>query len=166
MSTKTVTHPDATSWSARLARQATRRALVWAWALCCLAFLALGMFEIKGVVWFILIALTVAADFTLYLATHRVTDRPTSALDEREQVVRNRAYRSAYLVVFYGIVVVVGGALLLLFTGQEIASPWFSHPARHYVVLTGFGIAALQLVSLLPTAIVAWTERDEPGERD
>lgn len=166
MSTKTVTHPDVDSWSARLARQATRRALVWAWVICCLAFVALAVFEIKGVLWFILIALTIAADCTLYLATHRVTDRPTSTLDEREQAVRNRAYRTSYLVVFYAVVVAVGGAMLLYFSGQEIASRWVSHPAAHPAVLTGFGLATLQLVSLLPTAIVAWTESDEPGEMD
>jgi hypothetical protein len=136
--------------------------LVWAWALCCAGFVIFGSLEIEGPIWFVLFALTFATDVLLFSSTHRIADRPTSSLDEREQAVRNRAYRTAYLVVFYGLVVVIGGAMLLFFSGAEIASRWFSHPASHPAVLSGFGVAALQLVSLLPSAIIAWTERDEP----
>jgi hypothetical protein len=140
--------------------------LVWAWALCCAGFVALGAFEVKGPIWFVLFAFAFAADSALFIATHRVADRPTSTLDERQQVVRNRAYRAAYLFVFYAIVLVVGGAMLLFFSGHEIASRWLSHPANHPAAVSGFGVATLQLVSLLPTAIIAWTERDEPEESD
>jgi hypothetical protein len=166
MSSNTATHPDIPSRSAVLSRRTTRRGLVGAWALCCLGFLALAVFEVKGAVWFILFALAFASDILLYLSTHRVTDRPTSALDEREQTVRNRAYRSAYLLLFYAIILAVGGAMLLLYTGNLLLPQWLSHPAAHPVLLTGFGVATLQLVSLLPTALVAWTERDEPVEFD
>jgi len=96
--------------------------------------------------------------------THRVADRPTSTLDERQQAVRNRAYRGAYLIVFYRITLAVGGSMLLFFTGHELAARWLSHPASHPALLSGLGAATLQLVSLLPTALVAWSERDEPGE--
>jgi hypothetical protein len=154
------------TWASRFSRQASRRLLVWAWALCCVGFLALGVFEIKGLIWFVLFAFALASDGALFISTHRVADRPTSTLDERQQTVRNRAYRSAYLLVFYGIVLVVGGAMLLYFTGNEVASQWLSHPARHPALISGFGAATLQLVSLLPTAIIAWTERDEPEEFD
>jgi len=166
MNTHTVARPVPRSWRSRLAQQAPRRALVWAWALCCVAFLALGALEIKGAIWFVLFALTFAADALLFVATRRVADRPTSSLDERQQAVRNRAYRAAYLFVFYGLTLAVGGAMVLFFTGTEVASRWVSHPAGHPAVITGFGVATLQLVSLLPTAIVAWTERDEPEEFD
>jgi cytochrome bd-type quinol oxidase subunit 2 len=124
------------------------------------------VFEVKGPIWFVLFAFTFASDATLFIATHRVADRPTSTLDERQQAVRNRAYRTAYLLVFNTIVLVVGGAMLLFFTGHEIASRWVSHPASHPAVLSGIGVATLQLASLLPTAIIAWTERDEPGDFD
>lgn len=164
MSRDVATRATSSQWSAQLARQSTRRTLVAVWAFCCLAFLALGIADIKGVIWFVLIAITVAADVILFIATHRVTDLPTSALDEREQALRNRAYRSAYLAIFYAIAVVVGGALLLLLTGHEIGPQWLAHPAANVVPLTGFSLATLQVVSLLPTAIVAWTERDEPRD--
>jgi hypothetical protein len=164
MNADIIDHPASRSWRARLGGQAPRRALVCAWALCCAALVVLGALEIKGAVWFILLALTLGADVLLFVATHRVADRPTSMLDEREQALRNRAYRTAYLVVFYGLLLAVGGALVLFYAGAEIASPWVSHPASHPTVLTGFGIAVLQLVSLLPTAIIAWSERDAPDD--
>lgn len=166
MNSNTVAHPDSPSQPAILSRRVTRRRLVLGWAICCLALLTLGIFEVKGVIWFLLIALTVTVDTLLYLATRRVTDRPTSSLDERERTVRNRAYRTSYLAVFYGITVVVAGAMLLFYTGQELASRWLAHPASHPAFLSGLGIATLQLVALLPTAIVAWSELDEPGEID
>jgi hypothetical protein len=149
---------------ATLSRRAPRRALVGAWALCCLAFLALAVVEVKGPVWFAVFALTFVVDALLFMTTRRVTDRPTSSLDEREQAVRNRAYRAAYLIVFYGIMLAVGGAMLLYFTGNEVARQWLSHPAAHPAVISGFGVATLQLASLLPTALLAWNEGDEPAE--
>lgn len=166
MSSNTVAHSAPASWLATFARRTPRRGLVVAWALCCLAFLALGALEIKGVVWFLLFALALAADIARFSATRLVTDPPTVALDERQQAVRNRVYRGAYLLVFYGMVLAVGGAMLLLYTGNEVASHWFSHPASHPVMLAGFGVATLQLVSLLPTAILAGTEQDGPGDLD
>jgi hypothetical protein len=162
MSIDTLDPPTATSWRSRLAQQGPRRALVWAWALCCAGFIILGALEIEGPVWFVLFALTFGADVLLFVSTHRIADRPTSSLDERERSVRNRAYRTAYLIVFYGLTAVIGGALLLFFSGSEVASRWVSHPASHPAALTGFGVATLQLVSLLPSAIIAWTEQDEP----
>jgi predicted membrane protein len=166
MSNTMATHVNRSSWSARLGRRSIRRELVGVWAFCCLAFVALGAFEIKGVVWFVLFALTFAADALLFASTRRVTDRPSSTLDEREETLRNRAYRSAYLFVFYGLLLVVGGAMALFFTGNELAARWIAHPAAQPAVLTGFGVATLQLVALLPAAIVAWTERDDPAEFD
>ncbi len=100
------------------------------------------------------------------MATHRVADRPTSTLDERQQAVRNRAYRSAYLILFALVTVVVGGAILAFTTGNLVASQWLAHPDRHPTVLTGFGVIVLQLASLLPTAIIAWNETDTPNEAD
>jgi hypothetical protein len=166
MSSKSVARPTTRSWSSRLAQRTTRRTLVWAWALCCAGFLAFGVFEIKGPIWFILFALTFAADGALFIATRRVTDRPTSTLDERQQAVRNRAYRTAYLLVFYALSLIVGGAMLLFFTGNEVGPNWPAHPASHPALISGFGVAALQLVSLLPTATIAWMEQDEPEDFD
>jgi len=159
-------HTPARSLPPLLSSRSGRRALAAAWALCCLAFLVLGSLEIKGVLWFVLFAVTLLADGLLFAATHRVADRPTSTLDERERAIRNRAYHAAYLLVFYGLLVVVGGAMLLFFTGNEIATRWFSHPTDHPAALTGFGVATLQLVALLPTALVAWMEGDEPDDLD
>jgi diacylglycerol kinase len=153
-------------WSGWLSHQAIRRTLTLAWVLCCLAFLTLGGFSIQGAVWFVLFALTLGADILLYAATHGVADRATGALDERQQAVRDRAYRTAYAVVCSGIVVVVGGAMLLFFTGNEVAPWWFAAPSSHPATLAGFGVATLQLTAFLPTALVAWTEPDEPGELD
>lgn len=153
-------------WSAHFSQRASRRALVWAWLLSCAGFLALAVMEIKGVFWFALFAYAFAADLALFMATHRVADRPTSTLDERQQVVRNRAYRTAYLVLFALVTVAVGGALLAFTTGTTVASQWLAHPDRHPTVLTGFGVIVLQLASLLPTAIIAWNEPNTPTEID
>lgn len=166
MNTKMIVHPGSRSLSARLSRRTSRRKIVGGWVLCCVGFLALASFEVKGIVWFALIALTLAVDAALYVATHRITDRPTASLDEREQTVRNQAYRSAYLLVFYGIILAVGGAMLLLYSGNLLMPRWLAHPAAHPEVLTGFGVATLQIVSLLPTALIAWSEQDAPTEFD
>lgn len=166
MSSQMTASPPLQNRSARLSRQSTRRAFVGAWVACCLGLLLLGVLEVTGPVWFVLLALALIVDIALFVATHRVTDRPTAALDERQQAVRDRAYRSAYLLVFYALSLVVAAAMLLFFTGNEPAAATLSHPASHPALLSGLGIVTLQLLSLLPTALVAWTEGDEPSDLD
>ena len=80
--------------------------------------------------------------------------------------MRNRAYHAAYTSVTNVMIVVIGGAMLLFLTGLEVGPKWLSHPTGHAAAITGFGLATLQLFSLLPTSIVAWTEGDEPGDSD
>lgn len=162
MSTQTMNRSASRSWTSRLSERTPRRVLVGIWALCCVGFLAFGVFEVKGAVWFALFAVAFAADITLFVATQRVADRPTSNLDERERAIRNDAYRSSYLLVFFGILVAVGGAIVLFTTGNQLAPQILAHPASHPAFLIGFGVAALQLVSLLPTSLIAWTEGDLP----
>jgi hypothetical protein len=152
-------------WRGQFTQQAPRRALVVAWALCCIAFLVLAAIELTGPIWFVLIAATLAVNVLLFLATHRVADLPTSALDERQRAVRDRSFRVAYRVVAGLILVTIGGGIIL-FTSGVGAPTWLSYPGQHSAVVMGLGLACLQLVSLLPTALIAWTERDEPAEID
>lgn len=166
MNEHTVTQSGTGFWSAHFSQRTSRRALVWAWLLSCAGFLLLAVMEVKGILWFVLFAYAFAADLALFMATHRVADRPTRTLDERQQAIRNRAYRSAYLILFALVTVAVGGAILAFTTGTQVASQWLAHPEQHPAVLTGFGVIVLQLASLLPTSIIAWNETDTPSEVD
>ena len=74
-------------------------------------------------------------------------------LDERQQVVRDRAYRRAYRVVQ----VVLAAFLVAAWAGpRPVTFPGY----RWQVVLTGLAWAAL----VLPTVVVAWTEPMNPDD--
>jgi hypothetical protein len=91
---------------------------------------------------------------TYYLVAND-TDR---ALDERQQIVRDRAYRVAYTV--------LATLCLLAVVYGEIAvdskgSWWLPRSANEMQVVLW---AVLLLIFTLPTAIVSWTEPDAPKE--
>ena len=163
MNVPTLTHPPSSFWRVQLSRQSRRRALVLVWALCCAAVITLALLGVTGIVWFALFAVLLGTDVVLFLATHRVADFSTPKLDERQQALRNRAYRTAYLLIAGGSIVAVGTSVLLA-TGTSVGVDWLAHSGQHVAVLTSMGVVVLQLLCLLPTALVAWTEPDEPGE--
>jgi hypothetical protein len=91
--------------------------------------------------------------FLLDQATVGVLRLDPGELDERQQVVRDRAYRRAYRVVQ----VVLAVFLVAAWAGPPPVS--FSG-YRWQVVLTGLAWAAL----VLPTMVVAWTEPVDPDD--
>ena len=87
--------------------------------------------------------------FLLDQATVGVLRLHPGQLDERQQVVRDRAYRRAYRVVQVVLVAAWAGPRPVTFFGY-----------RWQVVLTGLAWAAL----VLPTVVVAWTEPVDPDD--
>jgi hypothetical protein len=91
--------------------------------------------------------------FLLDQATLGVLRLDPGQLDERQQLVRDRAYRRAYRVVQ----VVLAGFLVAAWAGPR---PVTFSGSRWQVVLTGLAWAAL----VLPTVVVAWTEPVDPDD--
>lgn len=91
--------------------------------------------------------------FLLDQATVGVLRLDPGELDERQQVVRDRAYRRAYRVVQ----VVLAAFLVAAWAGLR---PVTLAGYRRQVVLTGLAWAAL----VLPTVVVAWTEPVDPDD--
>ena len=91
--------------------------------------------------------------FLLDQATVGVLRLDPGELDERQQVVRDRAYRRAYRVVQ----VVLAAVLIAAWAGPR---PVTFSGYRWQVVLTGLAWAAL----VLPTMVVAWTEPVDPDD--
>jgi hypothetical protein len=91
--------------------------------------------------------------FLLDQATVGVLRLDPGQLDERQQVVRDRAYRRAYRVVQ----VVLAVFLVAAWAGPR---PVTFSGYRWQVVLTGLAWAAL----VLPTVVVAWTEPVDPDD--
>ena len=91
--------------------------------------------------------------FLLDQATVGVLRLDPGQLDERQQVVRDRAYRRAYRVVQ----IVVACFLVAAWAGPR---PVTFTGYRWQVVLTGLAWATL----VLPTMVVAWTEPVDPDD--
>jgi hypothetical protein len=91
--------------------------------------------------------------FLLDQATVGVLRLDPGELDERQQLVRDRAYRRAYRVVQ----VVLAGFLVAAWAWPR---PVSVSGYRWQVVLTGLAWAAL----MLPTMVVAWTEPVDPDD--
>jgi hypothetical protein len=155
--------PPVPTASGRIATKTARRALALAWVAYCAGFLALAAFEFTGPIWFVLIALTLVVDTLLFLTTHRIADFSPPRLDERQRAVRDHAYRAAYLVVGSTLLLVLGGGVVL-FTSGSSAPEWLSHPGSHAATLLGLAMTCIQIVCLLPTILIAWSERDEPPD--
>jgi hypothetical protein len=164
MNLPTLTPPTTVVRRAPFARRSQRRALVLVWALCCLGALALALWAVTGIIWFVLFAVLVVTDLMLVTATHRVADFATRGLDEREQAVRDRAFRTAYLLLAGTSVAALSVSLLLLLTGTTVETAWVAHARQQVALLSSMGLVVLQLLCLLPTALVAWSAPDDPGE--
>ncbi len=109
--------------------------------------------------WFLLLILvpgfvTLLSFAGLYTSTYSMADQPDKRLDERQRMVRDRAYRLAYqvvatvllLLIFYAMVAIDGGDL------------WFPRTLNQFSAIFW---GAMLLTTSLPTAMIAWTEPDE-----
>ena len=109
-----------------------------------------------GPVSFILIGLTVVGAFVLYRFVRNRADMPGDGLDERQRMLRDRAWIMSYQVL--STVVIIGIAIvgvLVLGFGQPITID--AGLANALVLCMG------TLVPLLPVAALAWVEPDAPA---
>jgi hypothetical protein len=151
---------------ARLGRRAVRRALVALIVLICLDF-AFGPALLSGAGALLFLVL-VLCNFALGRATSRIASAGPGALDERQEALRNRAFRVAYAV----FALVVGGGTLVAYTASLDSRAWLASRLSGGAILV-----FLQLLFFLPTMAVAWLEPDRltdepapprpmsPGER-
>lgn len=117
------------------------RALYW------LAFVAQSL----------IFGLVIALASALYYAEHNYAGRADAALDERQRLVRDRAYRLAYRA-FFGLSLTLTLALLV-----AIAAGWHWLPGERGALITlllGYCAAGVSL----PAAIIAWTEPEANDE--
>lgn len=121
--------------------------------------------EISAFIFFSILGLVLAGTTAFYLVSfairgsvQHVADKGDDGLDERQRVVRDRAYRSACHV--------VTGALMSTLLYGQLASQFQLWLPPAGVFQIGLPLV-FALTFTLPTAIVAWNEPDpEPEEED
>ncbi len=109
-----------------------------------------------GSVSFLLILVTVVGAFVLYAF---VRDRVNQGarLDERQRVLRDRAWVFCYEILSVVIVMVVAVlAVVVLIMGRTVTLDG--------AVVSGLAICIGVLIPLLPVAALAWVEPDPPAE--
>ncbi|MBV8194590.1 MAG: hypothetical protein JOY80_03595 [Candidatus Dormibacteraeota bacterium] len=148
-------HREPGAW---LGRRLVRRALVMAIVAVCVGLLTLGPPTLGGsggflLFFFMLVVLNVA----LGRATQRVSTASEWTVDERQEALRNRAHRIAY--------VLLGLLAALVFAADLVTAQsraWLSDTLRG-----GGWIVFLQIIFVLPAMVVAFLEPDqirpEPG---
>lgn len=157
--TQTVLHRPAPSLGRTI-----RRALVLATYLGYMVLVA--MFWARSVRdlpdWFLLLILvpgfvTLLSFAGLYTSTYSMADQPDKRLDERQRMVRDRAYRFAY----QALAAVFLVAALYAYIALDSGSLWFPRTSNQ---LNAFFWGAMLLATTLPTAVIAWTEPDDLDE--
>lgn len=160
----------ATAWTLRsarrqpgswLGRQAVRRALVVGLLVVCACLVAIGALpaDVASGSFVFLLVLLVLLNVALGQATLRMASAPETAVDERQEALRNRAHTIAYAL----LAVVVGGSVAVAWLAGPVTRSWITS------ALTGggAGLALLELLFVLPGMVVAWLEPDhvpaEPG---
>ena len=86
----------------------------------------------------------------------RITNDPDGAIDERQRAVRDRAYRSSYLV--------LSGLLIAAFGYGIVAVDWGLPRPRTHGALGLVVWTVVVLVTLLPTTVLAWSEPDPAAD--
>lgn len=145
------------SW---LGRRAVRRAVVGLIAADCLALMAspapLPSSPSAGSGVLGLLLFLVVLNVALGGATQRVASAPDTAVDERQEALRNRAHRIAYVI----FAAVVGGTLVVADVAASQTRSWLA---------SSFGggglIVLLELLFVLPAMVLAFLEASYP-ERD
>ena len=156
--------PSRFSWAVRPMARSRRRLLVLATYLCFAVFLVV-MYRgytaeprwpgLLGLVAVILFVATAAAFMRLVTAPGYAADTLDRPLDERQRLVRDRAYRLAY----YVLTLLFGALSLGALYAASNDDAWSSvRVATLFVPWLTF------LPGSLPTAVVAWTEPDPPED--
>lgn len=130
-----------------------RRQLVIAWVVALLLMVAAIVVFRSPIVTVIALVPACFTIWRLRLAVHTMADLPDAAIDERMLQVRNAAYRLAY-------VIVASVATTLLLIGSLASDiprlQW--QPAPHHIEAALWFFIVLTIA--LPSAILAWTERE------
>jgi hypothetical protein len=131
----------------------TRRYLVVAWVVALLLLVGVILVVRSSIVTVIALAPAWFTIWRLRAAVRTMADLPDTAIDERMLQVRNAAYRLAY-------VIVAGVATTLLLVGYLASDiprlQW--QPAPHHMEAALWFFIVLTIA--LPSAILAWTERE------
>jgi hypothetical protein len=90
------------------------------------------------------------------LGAWSIANDSDNALDERQQRVRDRAYRPSYWVV--SLILLLGAAYVQL---ADSSGWWLPSSTEAFQGITW---TLIFLTMTLPTAIIAWTEPDAPAE--
>ncbi len=95
-------------------------------------------------------------------ATGTVVDKPRSILDERQEGMRNRAYRLSYQIMM-GLALLLGLAFALVRSSFTQYPSFFVLSDPEAAVRAALG-AYFVLLFILPTTAIAWLEPDPPTE--
>jgi hypothetical protein len=145
-------------------RRSTRRTLVAALAGICLLFILSPFVADRMVTWLppltiVLIAGLLVLNVLLRFATHSLAVAPDRFVDERQEAVRNMAYRLSHkvLAVAFGIPLWL---VVSYVTSRHAATP--ANGASNI----GLAVTYLELLYFTPTAIIAWLEPDAVADED
>ena len=140
-------------------RSARRFWLVTAYA-SLLALLLLGWTGVLASDTLILIgAFAVMAIFVrLNRATGTVADKPKSVLDERQEAMRNRAYRLSYQIMMV-LALLLGLAFALVRSSFTPYPSFFALSDPEAALMAALGVYFV-LLFILPTTMIAWLEPD------
>ncbi len=149
-----------------LGRQRVRRGLTLALGLICVllaegpAVGALIGADWETVAGILAVLLMLGLNAVLRSATRRLAVAEDSALDERQERIRNYAYRLSHrvLVVAFGIPL-----WLLFFHAPSSGNPSWLQDAESNA---GLIVVYLELLFFLPTAAIAWIEPDTPEDEE
>jgi hypothetical protein len=135
-----------------------RRSLVVGLVAACAVLILLGILRIQSPFTVVLIAVLVAEDLLLLYVTSRVTELPERAIDERQEMIRNWAYRVAYRIVVHALL----WPAVLVVTLASFGDPhgWLHALWSNTPLVIALGTSGTQLLVFLPTMILAWTEPD------
>jgi hypothetical protein len=150
-------------WQSRLATRAARRGLVAGLVVGCAVLVLSGLLGARTLLAFVLIGLLLVADVLLLAVTRQVAELPEGAVDERQEAIRNRAYRLAYRIVMHALIWPIGLVVVLATFRDPFG--WLAALWANTALVIALGTAAAQLVGFLPTMILAWTE-PEPIEME
>jgi hypothetical protein len=148
----------APSLKSRLHRRRGRRRLVGCLIASCVVLTLLGLAQVQTAASFILVGAVVVEDFLLLYATGNLAERPSQAVDEREEMVRNRAYRRAYRLASNAIIIPAAIIVVLASFGDPhgiLHAIW-----KNTALVIALGTAGTQILAFLPTMMLAWTEPD------
>ena len=96
------------AWTAFLRTRSDRRLLVAGLAATCAVLVTLSGTGVHTPLAFVLLGLIVVQDLALLGVTHRVAELAEHAVDERQEAVRNHAYRLAYRIVMHALIWPIG----------------------------------------------------------